>query len=126
MVEHGRKGLGVVPVEPGAVRDLYRVRAALDVLAALEAGLALPPDAASAGTLIRVDAAFHAALYRLARHPAIGATIAPRWPHLVRAMGAVLLDDPARAGRGAAARVEVRAAVRPAAARGEAVGWRRG
>ena len=30
VVEHGRKGLAVAPIEPARVRDLYRVRGALD------------------------------------------------------------------------------------------------
>ena len=114
VVEHGRKGLAVAPIQAGRVRDLYQVRAALDALAArlaaeragrevlaaparaeaeaaLEAGLGLPGDATT-GMLIRADAAFHTALYRLAGNPAIEELIAPQWPHFMRSMGAVLRD----------------------------------
>src|SRR5262245_65825954 len=34
VVEHGKRGLAVAPVEPAWIRDLYQVRAALDGLAA--------------------------------------------------------------------------------------------
>ena len=117
-VEHGRKGLAVAPIEPARVRDLYRVRGALDALAArlaaeragtrtlaararadaeaaLDAGLGLAADA-TAGQLIRADVAFHTALYRLAANPAIEETVAPQWPHFMRSMGAVLLDPESR------------------------------
>jgi DNA-binding GntR family transcriptional regulator len=118
VVEHGRKGLAVAPVEAARTRHLYQVRAALDALAArlaaalvrdhahdrqalhaleasLEAGQRLPADAA-AGALIQADVALHTAIYRLAANPAIEETIAPQWPHFRRSMGAVLLDPACR------------------------------
>ena len=33
VIEHGRRGLLVAPIEPGRMRDLYQLRAAVDGLA---------------------------------------------------------------------------------------------
>jgi DNA-binding GntR family transcriptional regulator len=115
VAENGRRGLVVSEIDPDRVRDLYAVRSALDALAArlaagriarqaiaapqqqaaelaLAAGLALPPDA-PVPEFIAADVAFHTALYRLSGNRAIEDTVAAQWPHLKRAMGAVL-DDP--------------------------------
>jgi DNA-binding GntR family transcriptional regulator len=113
--ETGRRGLIVSEIDPVSVRGLYQVRSALDALAvrlaaerlaqggiaahrrktaerALTAGLALPPDAPVLA-FIEADVAFHTALYRLSGNRAIEDTVAAQWPHLKRAMRAVL-DDP--------------------------------
>ncbi|MDE2573849.1 MAG: GntR family transcriptional regulator [Rhodospirillales bacterium] len=109
--ESGRKGFEVAPIDPDRIRQLYEVRAAMDALAArlaarrvaaglpaaarrpladaCAAGAALPPDA-PISTLIRADAEFHRALYRLSGNPAIEDMLAPHWPHLTRSMAAVL------------------------------------
>jgi DNA-binding GntR family transcriptional regulator len=112
LIEHGRKGLAVSSVEALRLRQLYQVRAALDVLAAelsadrvkagtvskreraettqfLGAGLALAPDAPVAA-LIDADVAFHSAIYRLSGNGAISETVADQWPHFMRSMGLVL------------------------------------
>jgi DNA-binding GntR family transcriptional regulator len=112
LIEHGRKGLAVSSIEASRVRQLYQVRAALDVLAAelsaarvqaglvgkreraevsacLEHGLALGPDAAIVD-LIDGDVAFHSASYRLSGNEAISETVAEQWPHFMRSMGLVL------------------------------------
>ena len=112
LVEHGRKGLAVSAVEANRVRQLYQVRAALDVLAAelsaqrvkagtaskreradvskyLQAGLDLGA-APSITALINADVAFHSAIYRLSGNTAISETVAEQWPHFMRSMGLVL------------------------------------
>jgi DNA-binding GntR family transcriptional regulator len=121
LVEHGRKGLAVSAVEANRVRQLYQVRAALDVLAAelsaqrvkagtvskreradmskyLQAGLDLGADP-SITALINADVAFHSSIYRLSGNTAISETVAEQWPHFMRSMGLVL--------RGGARRREV-------------------
>jgi DNA-binding GntR family transcriptional regulator len=112
LIEHGRKGLAVSNVEASRVRQLYQVRAALDVLAAelsarrakagtvtkreradvarhLQDGLDLGPDP-SVAALTDADVAFHSAIYRLSGNHAISETVAEQWPHFRRSMGLVL------------------------------------
>jgi DNA-binding GntR family transcriptional regulator len=112
LIEHGRKGLAVSAVEADRVRQLYQVRSALDVLAAqlsagrvragtltaherleilaiVDAGQALGPDAAITA-LIDADVAFHSGIYRLSGNSAISETVAEQWPHFRRSMGLVL------------------------------------
>jgi DNA-binding GntR family transcriptional regulator len=112
LIEHGRKGLAVSSIDASRVRQLYQVRAALDVLAAelsaqrvkasamskrerteivkhLKAGLDLGPDS-SIAALINADVNFHSAIYRLSGNDAISETVAEQWPHFRRSMGLVL------------------------------------
>jgi DNA-binding GntR family transcriptional regulator len=109
VVESGRKGFQVTPLDPARIRQLYEVRSALDGLAARlaaeragadAAGCAALSDALAAGgriradtpltDLIALDVAFHRALYRLSGNPAIEEIAAPNWLHMQRAMAAVL------------------------------------
>ncbi|RXF75346.1 GntR family transcriptional regulator [Hansschlegelia zhihuaiae] len=114
VVESGRKGFAVAPLDGARIRQIYEVRAALDGLAArlaagrvgaegraalegaLAAGDAISEDAPLA-ELIALDAAFHRTIYRLSGNAAIEETAAPQWPHVRRAMAAVLMDGPYRA-----------------------------
>lgn len=116
VAEHGRKGFAVAPLDGLRIRQLYEVRGALDSLAARLAAGRAAEDAAgcealraalAAGSavssetplreLIDLDAAFHRAVYRLSGNPAVEETAAPQWPHVRRAMAAVLMDAPYRA-----------------------------
>ncbi len=112
MRDSGRKGLEVVPIDPVRIRQLYEVRAALDGAAArlaagraaadapgraaLERALAAGREIAAApapppvALLVTCDAGFHLALYRLSGNPVFEEITAPHWPHLHRAMAAVL------------------------------------
>jgi len=109
VVESGRKGFQVSPLDPTRIRQLYEVRSALDGLAArLSAGRvtidaanrsALEATLAAGGAidaqtpladLIALDADFHRALYRLSGNPAIEEMASPQWPHMRRSMAAVL------------------------------------
>lgn len=111
VIESGRKGFQVTPLDPARIRQLYEVRSALDGLAArlsagrvgndavgrstLEAALAAG-DTIEAKTpladLIALDADFHRALYRLSGNPAIEEMAGPQWPHMRRSMAAVLTN----------------------------------
>ena len=114
VVEHGRRGLSVAPIEAKRMRDLYELRAAIDGLASrlaaervvrreaprpgidrlrrlLEAGKALP-QAASIHDWIECDVAFHQGIYELAGNSAIAETVAELWPHFRRSMGTSLAD----------------------------------
>jgi DNA-binding GntR family transcriptional regulator len=120
VVESGRKGFQVTPLDPVRIRQLYEVRSVLDGLAARlaaeragsdVAGRTGLRDALAAGSgisaatplaeLIARDADFHRALYRLSGNPAIEEMAASQWLHIRRAMAAVLTDGdyPARAWR---------------------------
>lgn len=113
VIDIGKRGVAVAPVEPARIRDLYRVRAALDGLASrlaadrvaageatarevdalragLAAGRALPEDA-SMRDWIAVDVGFHTAIYDLSGNSAIPETVSEQWPHFKRCMGAVLI-----------------------------------
>jgi DNA-binding GntR family transcriptional regulator len=114
LVEHGKRGLAVAPLDAERIRDLYQVREALEVLAAglaaqragaglagreerqaaeaaLAHGASLGPDA-PIGDLVRADVAFHSALHRLSGNAAIAETVADQWPHFMRSIGSVLTD----------------------------------
>ena len=111
--ESGRKGLAVMPIDAARIRQLYEVRSPLEGLAArlaaqrvaagrahpalreacqsaLAQGSALVVANAANPELVRADAAFHRALYRLSGNPAIEEMVAAVWPHLMRAIAAVL------------------------------------
>ena len=117
LIEHGRRGLAVAPVDGAKLRYLYQVREALDGLAArlaaervaagdagdseiaeleraLRDGEKLRADA-SVSDMLDADVAFHSVLYAVSGNPEITATIADQWPQFKRAM-AVVLDDQER------------------------------
>jgi DNA-binding GntR family transcriptional regulator len=114
LIEHGKRGLMVAPIEAQRVRDLYQVREALDGMAAslaarrvqaglvgaderrdadkaLADGLALG-DAAKIGEFVTADVAFHSAMHRLSGNAAIEETVRDEWPHFMRSMGVALAD----------------------------------
>ncbi|MEQ1649662.1 MAG: GntR family transcriptional regulator [Hyphomicrobiaceae bacterium] len=119
LIEHGKRGLQVAPLDASRIRDLYRVRAALDGLAAecaannvkrgiadttvlahardtVRRGQALPPDA-SVSDRIAADVAFHSAIHTLSNNSAITETVHAQWPHFMRSMALVLTDSQIRA-----------------------------
>lgn len=116
VVESGRKGFQVTPLDPTRIRQLYEVRSALDGLAArlaapragtdtanrrafeaaLTAGDSIDAQTPLSGLIAR-DADFHRALYRLSGNPAIEEMAASQWPHMSRSMAAVLTDPTNRA-----------------------------
>lgn len=117
VVELGRKGLTVVPIDAAHVRHLYQVRGALDALAArlaaerVKSGQA---DArsldelqvmvqtngrsrATAGQQVDADIAFHTAIYALSANPILQELARPHWVQFRRCMLTVLEDDDIRA-----------------------------
>ena len=118
LVELGRKGLTVAPMEPARLAALYEVRASLDELAARSAAERVhsgddlaaelhtlaqliatntPPQSGSTLTeLVNADVAFHVTLYRASGNPWIETITAPHWVHFRRCMHQVLEDRAAR------------------------------
>jgi len=115
LIDAGKRGIAVAPIDADRIRDLYQVRAAIDglaaELAAVRCGGGLVPksdlDALHAalltgsreaeaagrvnlGHLIEADVAFHAALHRMSGNEAIVETVAEQWPHFRRSMRQVL------------------------------------
>jgi DNA-binding GntR family transcriptional regulator len=114
LIEHGKRGLMVAPVQAQRIRELYQVREALDGLAAglaarrakaglisasekraadavLADGIALDAKA-SIGVFVAADVAFHSMIHRLSGNAAIVETVRDEWPHFMRSMGLVLID----------------------------------
>src|SRR5262249_8980091 len=103
VIEAGRRGLQVAPLEAQAITQVYEVRAVLDGLAASRAALAqaqLDPTVLAAGRtaaagqhigpMIDADMQFHHMIYAASGNPLIAETANHHWPHIRRAMGAVL------------------------------------
>lgn len=110
IVDAGRKGVMVAPLDAEQVRQLYEVRAALDGAAAraaaarMDATLAARGEALLAagraavasgdtGRLVAADVDFHLFIYEASGNPLFGQTAAPHWRHLRRVMGAGLRDQ---------------------------------
>jgi len=99
----GRRGLRVAPLEAQAITQVYEVRAVLDGLAArraaqanarLDPTISLEGRRAAAGqrigSMIDADRQFHHLIYVASGNPLIAETANHHWPHIRRAMGAVL------------------------------------
>jgi DNA-binding GntR family transcriptional regulator len=119
LVEHGKRGLQVAPLDARRIRELYLVREALDGLAARLAALRVKAGEAataervlaerslvagrrldvrgSLAQLIDADVAFHSAIHVLSGNRAIVETVADQWPHFRRSMGLVLSVSGAQA-----------------------------
>lgn len=118
LVEHGKRGLVVAPLDAQRIRDLYQVRESLEALAAelaarrasagkltgrerrtaqevLAKGANLGADAAIVD-LVEADVAFHSALHGMSGNAAIMETISDQWPHFMRSMGSVLTEPSIR------------------------------
>lgn len=113
VVDIGKRGVQVVPLDLELMRHHYDIRAALDGLAARKtairaagspqfaaelkkAGRAILKDGEAAiaagerADLIRLDAAFHGLVYERSGNPLLARTAEPHWRFLRRAMGEVL------------------------------------
>jgi DNA-binding GntR family transcriptional regulator len=110
LVDVGRRGLAVAPVDPDLLGHVYEVRAALEALAArlaAKSGRRIDPDilvrgraAAHSGdvaAMIEADLAFHHLLYAASGNPLIAGSTDRHWHHVQRAMGASLQVREARA-----------------------------
>ena len=97
LIEAGKRGLIVAPIDAKRIRDLYQVREPLEALAArlaagrvcdglltsadlkdarnvLDTGCAIG-SSANVSELVEADVAFHSVLHRLSGNPEIGKTI---------------------------------------------------
>tara|TARA_R110002124_G_scaffold52025_1_gene149993 strand:- start:11942 stop:12667 length:726 start_codon:yes stop_codon:yes gene_type:complete len=111
VVDRGRKGQMVAPIDADRLVALFQVRGSLDRLAArlvaanrdaatiaadrLGALIVTGRDAAARqdfAALVDADVVFHRTLYELAGNPEIAAAADVAWPHMVRSMHAVLSD----------------------------------
>lgn len=113
VIELGRRGLFVAPLDVDGMRHHYEIRAALDGLAARRAAQHAAADGTVAAAIKRdggaliaagnaavakgsvaemvgCDVDFHAFVYTVSGNPLLSATAEPHWRHLRRVMGDVL------------------------------------
>jgi len=113
LIDAGRKGVCVAPLDVEQANNLYYVRAALDGAAARLAATRYTPQLAHRGRLlidvgrravasgnipfvIEADIDFHLFIYEASGNPLIGETAQPHWQHLRRVMAAALSEDDMR------------------------------
>jgi len=103
VIDSGRRGVAVAPVDPEVIGQVYQVRAVLDGLAARQAAAAgakldrsaIDRGRKAAGTgrvvpMIEADLAFHHLVYDASSNPFIAESAGRHWHHIQRAMGSVL------------------------------------
>jgi DNA-binding GntR family transcriptional regulator len=103
VIDAGRRGLMVSPLDPQLIARVYQVRSVIDGLAARQAALAgakldlkVVAEGRKAaagrrvGPMIEADIRFHNMIYAASDNPFIGQTAGLHWHHIRRAMGAVL------------------------------------
>lgn len=103
VVDAGKRGVMVTPIDAHAIAQVYQLRGALDALAArlaaqrkvsIDADLIARGRKAAYGraleAMIKADIAFHNALYDASGNPLIAQSANRHWAHIRRAMGAVL------------------------------------
>jgi DNA-binding GntR family transcriptional regulator len=113
LVDAGRKGVCVAPLDVQQARNLYVVRAALDGAAARLAAANYTPYLRQRGrqlldvgrravatghipSVIEADIDFHLFIYEASGNPVIGETAQPHWQHLRRVMAAALGEEDLR------------------------------
>lgn len=110
LMDAGRRGLMVAPLDAQAIAQVYEVRGVLDGLAARQAAarrmdidrsvISAGRRAAASGKLgpmIDADMRFHRLLYAASGNPFIEQTADLHWQHIRRAMAAVLRSEGLRA-----------------------------
>ncbi|MBM3649312.1 MAG: GntR family transcriptional regulator [Alphaproteobacteria bacterium] len=107
LIDAGRKGVCVAPLDVQKARDLYVVRGALDGAAARLAAANYTPHLRQRGrqlievgrravasghvpSVIEADIDFHLFVYEASGNPLLGETAQPHWQHLRRFMAAAL------------------------------------
>ena len=111
VIDAGRRGLMVAPLDGATILHVYEVRAVLDGLAARKAALAgarldkslitqgrKTVAGGKVGAMIDADANFHAQIYRASGNPMLPDAADHHWRHIRRAMGAVLQSARMRDG----------------------------
>lgn len=109
VIDAGRRGLMVAPLDAGLIAQVYEVRAVLDGLAARQAALAHAAiDGAliaagrkatagnRVGPMIDADMRFHDLIYAASGNPLIAESAHHHWHHIRRAMGAALQTEGVR------------------------------
>jgi len=113
LIDAGRRGVCVAPLDVQQAANLYVVRAALDGAAGRLAAGRYTPDLAYRGRLlldvgrravasgnvpsvIEADIDFHLFVYEASGNPLIAETAQPHWQHLRRVMAAALGEDDLR------------------------------
>lgn len=113
LVDAGRKGVCVTPLDVDHARNLYVVRAALDGAAARLAASNYTPHLAYRGrqlldvgrravasgyvpSVIEADIDFHLFVYEASGNPLFGETAQQHWQHLRRVMAAALSEEDLR------------------------------
>lgn len=110
LIDSGRRGLMVAPLDAQSLAQIYQVRAVLDGLAAREAahakadiGSAIIGEGRKAASgqdiaaMIDADLKFHNLIYTASGNPLLAQTANLHWRHIRRAMGAVLRETGVRA-----------------------------
>jgi DNA-binding GntR family transcriptional regulator len=113
VLELGKRGLFVSPLEPDSVKHRYEIRASLDGLAARKAALRVRAKEiagrrvaedgeallaagetaigkAAIAAMVQCDIRFHEWIYEVSGNPHIAQTAMPHWRHMRRVMGEVL------------------------------------
>jgi DNA-binding GntR family transcriptional regulator len=107
VIEHGRRGLAVAPIDRARFDAIYEVRSALEPLAARLATARMTPGllaegraivargkkvaaAGDAKAALQADVDFHSFIYAASGNPLIVETMQLHWQHLRRGMGEVL------------------------------------
>ena len=113
LIDAGRKGVCVAPLDVQSARNLYVVRGALDGAAARLAAANYTPHLVQRGrnlldvgrravasgnipSVIEADIDFHLFIYEASGNPLIGETAQPHWQHLRRVMAAALSESDLR------------------------------
>jgi DNA-binding GntR family transcriptional regulator len=113
LVDAGRKGVCVAPLDVDHARNLYIVRGALDGAAARLTAAHYTPQLVQRGrqlidvgrravaighvpSVIEADIDFHLFIYEASGNPLIGETAQPHWQHLRRVMAAALSEGDLR------------------------------
>ena len=113
LIDAGRKGVCVAPLDVQQARNLYVVRGALDGTAARLAAANYTPHLAQRGrnllevgrravasghvpSVIEADIDFHLFVYEASGNPLIGETAQQHWRHLRRVMAAALSEGDLR------------------------------
>jgi DNA-binding GntR family transcriptional regulator len=105
VIDTGKRGVMVTPINATWIAQVYQLRSALDALAArlaaqrkadINQGLLDRGRKAARGrsvaALVETDMAFHNAIYAASGNPLIAESANRHWAHIRRAMGAVLLS----------------------------------
>ena len=104
VIDAGKRGVMVTPIDAAWIAQVYQLRGALDALAArlaaerkadidrglIERGLKAARGR-SVATLVETDIAFHNAIYEASGNTLIAESANRHWAHIRRAMSAVLL-----------------------------------